>query len=64
MNMKAKAAYGFLSGWYFLLSMRYALFISCSEACLSMPKSWNQLVIKLMEGSSLHMSFIETFLTL
>lgn len=62
--MKAKAAYGFLSGWYFLLSLRYALLISCSEACLSMPRSWNQLVIKLMEGSSLHMSFIKISRTL
>lgn len=28
-------AYGFLSGWYFLLSSRYAFFISRSEADLS-----------------------------
>lgn len=32
-------AYGFLSGWYFLLSVRYAFLISRSEADLSMFRS-------------------------
>ncbi len=31
--------YGFLSGWYFLLSVRYARLISLSEADLSMSNS-------------------------
>jgi hypothetical protein len=31
--------YGFLSGWYFLLSVRYARLISLSVACLSSPRS-------------------------
>jgi hypothetical protein len=42
--------YGFLSGWYFLLSVRYAFLISRSEASFLMPsncayrvskRSWN-----------------------
>jgi hypothetical protein len=31
--------YGFLSGWYFLLSVRYAFLISRSEASFLMPSS-------------------------
>jgi hypothetical protein len=33
--------YGFLSGWYFLLRVRYARLRSLSEADLSTPSSWN-----------------------
>lgn len=31
--------YGFLSGWYFLLSVLYAFLMSLSEADLSIPSS-------------------------
>jgi hypothetical protein len=34
-----KGSYGFLSGWYFLLSVLYARLISRSPADLSIPKS-------------------------
>jgi hypothetical protein len=38
-------SYGFLSGWYFLLRVRYALLISFSDACLSIPRSLEGLAL-------------------
>ena len=38
-KMSLGEAHGFLSGWYFLLSSRYAFFISLSEADLSILRS-------------------------
>jgi len=35
-----EGSYGFLSGWYFLLRVRYARLISFSDACLSIPRSF------------------------
>lgn len=37
--MGSWSSYGFLSGWYFLLSVRYALLISLSDADLSISSN-------------------------
>ena len=40
-----EGSYGFLSGWYFLLRVRYARLISFSDACLSIPRSLEGLAL-------------------
>jgi hypothetical protein len=40
-----EGSYGFLSGWYFLLRVRYARLISFSDACLSIPRSLERLAL-------------------
>jgi hypothetical protein len=46
-----RGKYGFLSGWYFLLRVRYARLISRSEACLSIPSNYKELVCKLRRNA-------------